>query len=310
MGRHPGRPTSARRPLAVVVSPAAPAPLAAGGLAARPFLKWAGGKAKLAPTVLERAPRSFGRYHEPFLGAGAVFFALRSRGLFEATLTDLNPSLIEAFQVVRDAPDALCRALAPLAARYLPATHPERAGFYYEVRASAPASAAGRAARVIFLNRTCFNGLYRENRSGRFNVPHGRYVRPPILDEALLAACSLALQQADLTCGDFESACDRAQPGGFVYLDPPYHPLSATSSFTSYTGGTFGYAEQIRLRDTFLALRRKGVAAILSNSDHEAIRDLYEGRGFRLETVPMARAINSVGSKRTPIPELLISNFG
>ena len=283
--------------------------LTLGGVAARPFLKWAGGKAKLAPTVLDRAPQAFDRYHEPFVGAGAVFFALRARGAAAATLTDVNPALIETFQVVRDDPDGLCRALKPLAESYLPASHVNRAAQYYEVRASTPSTAVARAARVIFLNRTCFNGLYRENRSGGFNVPHGRYLRPGILDAGLLMACSEALRDAELRCGDFDEACAAATAGDFVYLDPPYHPLSATASFTSYTGGSFGLAAQTRLRDAFDSLSRRGVAAVLSNSDHEAIRALYEGRGYRLETVPMSRAINSVGSKRAAVPELLISNF-
>ncbi|MEP7214752.1 MAG: DNA adenine methylase [Anaerolineaceae bacterium] len=281
-----------------------------GGLPARPFLKWAGGKAKLTPTVLDRAPETFSRFHEPFLGAGAVFFAIRSRRAVAATLTDVNAALIETFQVVRDDPDGLSRALTPIADRYLPAAHEERTSFYYEVRTSTPATAAGRAARLIFLNRTCFNGLYRENRSGQFNVPHGRYLRPAIHDASLLAACSRALQAADVVCGDFEAACALAAPGDFVYLDPPYHPLSATASFTSYTSTAFGFAEQIRLRDAFDSLSRRGVAAILSNSDHSAIRELYDGRGYLLETVEMSRAINSVGTKRAPIQELLISNFG
>ncbi len=309
MGGHPLGRTASRRPVAAVAS-SNPEANASDGVTARPFLKWAGGKAKLAPTIVDRAPKAFNRYHEPFLGAGAVFFALRSHGGLKATLTDVNLALIETFEVVRDAPHELCRALTPLAEHYLPAAHTERAAFYYEVRASKPTTTLERAARVIFLNRTCFNGLYRENRAGGFNVPHGRYVHPRLLDEPLLTSCSLALRSAELICGDFESACDRAQRGDFVYLDPPYHPLSATSSFTSYSSSAFGYSQQLRLRDAFEGLTRRGVSAILSNSDHEAIRTLYEGRGFRLETVPMARAINSVGSRRTPIPELLISNFG
>ncbi|MEP6870587.1 MAG: Dam family site-specific DNA-(adenine-N6)-methyltransferase [Anaerolineaceae bacterium] len=283
--------------------------LEGSGTPSRPFLKWAGGKAKLAPAMLDRAPRTFNRYHEPFLGAGAVFFAFRSRRSFPATLTDVNATLIETFQVVRDDPNSLHRELTPLADVYLPAPHDERARLYYQVRASTPATAAARAARLIFLNRTCFNGLYRENRSGRFNVPHGRYQRPTIHNASLLGVCSEALQAADLVCGDFESACARAAPGDFVYLDPPYHPLSTTSSFTNYTSGVFGFAEQVRLRDAFDSLSRRGVAAILSNSNHPAIRELYGGRGYLFETVEMARAINAVGSKRAPIPELLISNF-
>lgn len=277
---------------------------------ARPFLKWAGGKAKLAPLIVNRAPAVFGRYHEPFVGAGAVFFALAGNRPVQAALTDANAALIETFTVVRDDLEGLIGALCPLAERYLAADHEERAGIYYEVRGTMPTGASERAARLIFLNRTCYNGLYRENRAGGFNVPHGRYRQPRILDAGLLRACAAALTGVELRAGDFEAACDAAKPGDFVYLDPPYHPLSATSSFTSYTRGAFGFGEQARLRDAFDRLTARGVAAILSNSDHEAIRGLYEERGCRLETVTMSRAINSVGSRRAAIPELLVSNFG
>lgn len=278
--------------------------------AARPFLKWAGGKAKLAPLIIERAPENFARYHEPFLGAGAAFFALAAQRPSPAILTDANAALIETFRVVRDDVDGLISALQPLADRYLRAGPEQRSAIYYEVRANPPVDSIGQAARLIFLNKTCYNGLYRENSSGGFNVPHGRYKQPGILDPYLLRICSATLSAAQLAAGDFEEACDRAQTGDFVYLDPPYHPLSATSSFTSYTAGDFGYPEQVRLRDAFDALTKRGVAAMLSNSDHEAIRELYAGQGYRVETVTMSRAINSVGSKRQPVGELLVSNFG
>ncbi|MEO6398456.1 MAG: DNA adenine methylase [Tepidiformaceae bacterium] len=279
------------------------------GNGARPFLKWAGGKAKLAPTILERAPQQFGRFHEPFLGAGAVFFALQATCAQRATLTDVNPALVETFNALCEAPATVARALAALADQYLRAEHADRPAVYYKIRALAPASSVERAARLIFLNRTCFNGLYRENRSGEFNVPHGRYLRPKIVDEALLHACSAALQSAEIRCGDFHEACELAQPGDFVYLDPPYYPLSATASFTAYSRSAFGPPEQRRLRDAFDDLTRRGVAAILSNSDHPAVRELYEGRGYRMDIVTMSRSINSVGTKRASIPELLISNF-
>ncbi|MEX0781723.1 MAG: Dam family site-specific DNA-(adenine-N6)-methyltransferase [Dehalococcoidia bacterium] len=277
------------------------------------FLKWAGGKAKLAPAILERAPAQFGAYHEPFAGAASVFFAFHAAGRItrpgKGRLTDANPDLIECFTVVRDCVDDLLGALDPLEAAYLPAGHDARASLYYETRADAPCDPVRRAARLIFLNRTCYNGLYRVNRRGQFNVPHGRYARPRICDEPTLRAASGALQGVELHAGDFAGACALAEPGDFVYLDPPYHPLSRTAHFTAYTRDPFAHDEQLRLRDTFDALTARGVHAILSNSDHPAIRALYANRELTLETVPMSRAINSKPTARAPIEELLVSNM-
>lgn len=276
-----------------------------------PFLKWAGGKARLAPVVLGRAPERFGHYHEPFLGGGAVFFAFAGAGRAPAPhLSDANPALISCYRSVRDDPEGVIAALETLETRYLALGTDERAGCYYEVRAARPEGAAANAARLIFLNRTGYNGLYRENSRGEFNVPHGRYVRPRILDRDGLRAASRALAGATLCPGDFEQACVAATAGDFIYLDPPYQPLTATARFTAYTRSAFGEPEQERLRDAFERLTRAGVAALLSNSDHERVRDLYGERGFGFETVLMSRAINSVGSGRAPIPELLIDNFG
>ncbi|MCK6564293.1 MAG: DNA adenine methylase [Dehalococcoidia bacterium] len=278
---------------------------------ASPFLKWAGGKARLAPIIAARAPRAFRRYHEPFLGGGGVFFALEAAGRLEsAVLNDANAGLIECFTVVRDDVEALAGELRPLAELYASSGERARQQLYYECRAAVPESPVGRAARLIFLNRTCYNGLYRVNRRGHFNVPHGRYRNPRILDEPGLRAASEALKGVELTCMDFEEACAAAGAGDFVYLDPPYQPLSATASFTSYTAGDFGPGDQRRLRDAFESMVSRGAGVLLSNSEHEAIRELYEGRGHRLETVSMSRAINSVGTKRAPVAELLIYNPG
>ncbi len=184
-----------------------------------------------------------------------------------------------------------------------------RRDLYYAARASSPTSPVQRAARFIFLNKTCYNGLFRVNSGGGFNVPHGRYKNPRILDRELLTACSSALQHAELRTEDFADICAAANNGEFVYLDPPYHPLSSTANFTGYTRADFGQADQLRLRDAFEDLTTRGVAAMLSNSDHEFVRGLYGGLGYRVQTVTMSRAINSRGSGRQPVGELLIDNF-
>ena len=276
---------------------------------ARPFLKWAGGKAKLAPLVAERAPERIRRYHEPFLGGGAIFFALREAGRIDAAaLADGNTELIETWRAVRDDVDGVIATLEPLAARYLRTDWMKRAFVYSDIRDQRPRLPARKAARLLFLNKTCFNGLYRVNRKGRFNVPHGRYEQPAILDAERLRDASRALAGAELRAEDFERACARAEPGDFVYLDPPYQPLSATSAFTQYTGADFGFADQQRLRAAFDALTERGVPALLSNSAHPDIEELY--RGYAIERVPMGRSINSNGAGRKPIDELLVSNLG
>ena len=276
---------------------------------AKPFLKWAGGKGRLAPLIRERAPQ-FTRYHEPFLGAGAVFFSLflprDGEGAGSAVLSDGNAQLVDAFLAVRDEVDGVVAALGEFARGYGERPVAERADYYYGVRASELAGVVERAARLIFLNKTCYNGLYRVNREGRFNVPHGRYREPRILDEPGLREASAALAGAQIEALDFEEACARAEPGDFVYLDPPYQPLSATSNFTSYTSADFGPDDQLRLRDVFDDLTARGVAALLSNSDHPDIRELYAA--YAIQTVPMGRAINSKGKGRASIDELLISN--
>ena len=276
------------------------------------FLKWAGGKTRLAPLIAEQVERvssGITRYHEPFLGGGAVFFALCEAGKFEAaTLSDGNETLVETYRVVRDDVRKLFRHLSSHARKYNSQDGASRARYYYEVRDDRrPWSPAGKAARLIFLNKTCFNGLYRVNRAGHFNVPHGRHQNPRILDKTGLREASEALACAKIEAIDFEEACSSAEPGDFVYLDPPYQPLSETSLFTSYTKDGFGLEEQRRLRDAFDDLTRRGVPALLSNSDHPDIRDLY--RDYGIKDVSMGRNINSNVAGRTAINELLISNL-
>ncbi|MBM3140111.1 MAG: DNA adenine methylase [Chloroflexi bacterium] len=293
--------------------PDQPAEDATAPALARPFVKWAGGKGQLLPALLSRMPVALETYYEPFLGGGALFFALAQdpdHAPRRAVLNDANHELVTAYRVVRDEVRALVERLGALERRYMEADADGRSTLFYAVRDEAPAEPLEVAARLIFLNKTCFNGLYRVNRHGRFNVPHGRYARPRILDCGGLLAASRALAHAELTCADFETACAGAGPRDFVYFDPPFHPLSKTSRFTGYTESEFGRAEQLRLKRCIDALTERGVPLMLSNSPHDWIVGVYEGAGrYRVERTPARRAINSRGDRRGAIDELLVLNY-
>ena len=292
------------------------APASGNGLAslpslARPFVKWAGGKTQILSALRDAAPREVGTYFEPFVGGGALFFALASDELHRprrAVLNDLSPELMVAFQIVRDDPQRLIEQLDALAGRYLAADAEARKALYYAVREEQPEAPVEAAARMIFLNKTCFNGLYRVNRRGRFNVPHGRYRRPKILDVETLLAASAALRDVELLCVDFERACEGAAPGDLVYLDPPFYPLSVTSSFTAYTEEAFGREDQLRLKWLVDDLTARGVDVMLSNSPHQWVLGLYEGGRYDIARIPARRVINSRGDRRSAIDELLVTN--
>lgn len=278
---------------------------------ARPFLKWAGGKTQLLPALLERAPREIDTYYEPFIGGGALFFALMAEPELSprrAVLNDMNGELVTTYTVVRDHLDDLLARLEVLSVEYLGADEEARAEYYYAVREDQPSAPIEVAARLVFLNKTCFNGLYRVNRRGQFNVPHGRYKKPTILDRPNLEAASRALQNAEVVHGDFEAICADAGPGDFVYFDPPFHPLSETASFTAYTEGAFKREDQLRLRWLMDSMRERGVSVMLSNSPHEWIVGVYEGAKYLVERTPARRSINSKGDSRGVIDELVVTN--
>jgi DNA adenine methylase len=266
--------------------------------AALPFLKWAGGKRQVVPEILKRLPARINTYYEPFLGGGAVFFALAGEGAFRrAVICDRNRDLIDAYLGLRDDVDGVIARLARMK---------HDSDTYYRVRAQDPAklTLTQRSARIIYLNRTCYNGLYRVNRAGQFNVPFGRYKNPRILDRDNLRAVSRTLQLARIERGDFEGLVEKAEPGDAVYFDPPYSPVSPTSSFTSYHSLPFGNEEQARLAKVMRQLKKRGVYAVLSNSDVPLTRHLY--RGFNVEKVQVHRRINSRPDRRGPISELLV----
>lgn len=267
---------------------------------AHPVLKWAGGKTQLLQEILPRLPRTIETYFEPFVGGGAVFFALvRERRFRKAVLADSNPELIEVYRVLQEDPEAVIRALEPYQHRY-----DETA--YYEIREHRPRTPANRVARLIYLNKTGYNGLYRVNRSGRFNVPFGRYKNPRILDAPNLRAVSAALSGVTLLEMDFEQATAAARPGDAVYFDPPYLPLSKTASFAAYDRHPFGLPEHERLARVFGDLSQRGVHAVLSNSSTPDTRQLFAP--FTLDTVQVGRNINCRSGARGPIDEILVTN--
>lgn len=277
---------------------------------AKPFLKWAGGKGQLFEQFMPLYPRTFDGYHEPFVGSAAVYFHLFNlvtagklkAALERVRLTDANEELINCYAMVRDDVDVLIRALA---------RHRERhsSSHYYAVRADSPAtlSREERAARLIYLNKTCYNGLYRVNRKGEFNVPMGSYKNPSIYEADELRQVSRALQKTEIHAADFREVRRWASAGDFVYFDPPYHPLTTTSSFTNYTDQAFGEQEQRDLAQVYRDLDRRGCKLMLSNSWTPFIIDLYGG--FRLVEVKATRAINSNPNKRGKISELVVLNY-
>jgi DNA adenine methylase len=272
--------------------------------AAAPFVKWAGGKTQLLP-ALKVHIREFERYFEPFLGGGAFFFHLASRLQFSARLSDANEELVNAYNTVKNDVEALIMLLEKHEKGY----RKSPTSYYYRLRSEQPADALEAAARFIALNKTCYNGLYRVNRSGRFNVPIGKYRNPTICDRDQLRSASAALNYSDarIVTSDYRHALKKARAGDFVYLDPPFSPLSRTANFVDYTKDGFGEKDQIELARVFRDLDRKGCRVLLSNSDTEFIKELYSG--FDQSRARVLRAISCKGSMRTGYSELLISNY-
>jgi DNA adenine methylase len=297
--------------------------------AIRPLLKWAGGKRQLLPQIRRFYPPAFGTYIEPFFGSGAVFFDLQGSGRLrdhDVVLIDSNADLIGCYETVRDAPEDVLRELDELATAHARGGSTE----YYAVRDTRfnPLRDAGRtadgrisytpqlAAMLIYLNRTGFNGLFRLNARGAFNVPAGRYERPKIADREKLmrVAATLADPRVRLRWGSFESVLEVADAGDFIYFDPPYAPVSRTANFTAYTAVRFDGEAQVRLQQVVIALARRGCHVIVSNSTADEIAALYErsreahAAGLRATRVPARRAINSDAQRRGTVDEFLISN--
>lgn len=269
----------------------------------KPIVKWVGGKTKLLPELKQRMPAKYGRYFEPFAGGAALFFDLLPS---LATIADFNADLIATYETVAHEPEEIILWLMAHKAAHTADDH------YNDVRTrwnrGEFETPSARAAAFIYLNKTCFNGLYRVNLDGKFNVPKGKYKKPPICDEAGLRAASEALSHVALHAGDFRVTTGYAVRNDFVYFDPPYVPVSKTSNFTSYTGEGFGINEQCALADHARALVRRGVKVMLSNSDTRIVRELYQD-DFHIDTVQCGRAINSKGAGRGKVREVIITSY-
>ncbi len=268
---------------------------------AKPLVKWAGGKRQLVDILFKSTPIEFNDYYEPFVGGGALFFKLYSQNKIKrAYLNDYNPDLMNVYAVVKSRPNELIEELK-VHGRY-----PNEKAAYYQIRQNEPEDMVCQAARFVYLNRTGFNGLYRVNSKGKFNVPYGRYKNPKICDEENILLVSEALKKAVLSNKDFEIVRQQAKPKDFVYFDPPYHPISKTS-FTSYTKADFSENEQVRLRDVYSELDGRGAFVMLSNSSAPLITELYSN--YQTQNVLARRAINCKADKRGPVNEVLVSNW-
>ncbi|MBD2344984.1 DNA adenine methylase [Anabaena subtropica] len=266
----------------------------------RPFLKWAGGKGRLISQYLPYLPKNYQTYYEPFLGGGALFFYLQPT---KSILTDINSELITTYRCVRDRVEELISLLKEHKSKH------DR-DYYYSVRGKFVDNELEQAARFIYLNKTCYNGLYRVNSQGKFNVPLGKYNNPNICQEDLLRATSAVLSTSEIKQTDFIDVLNCATSSDdFVFLDPPYYPISNTSYFTGYSKNSFGDKDQERLRDTCAELASRGVKVVVCNSDCEFIKHLYQEIGFNIYYIEAARSINSNTKKRGMIKELLITSY-
>ncbi len=269
-----------------------------------PVVKWVGGKRQLLDSIRPLLPKQISSYCEPFVGGGALLFDLQPK---KAAINDINADLISMYRVIRDNVEALIETLA---------TYKNTSEFFYKIRdldrapdTFSELSDVEKAARFIYLNKTCYNGLYRVNNAGEFNVPFGSYKNPNIVNAPVLRAVSkyINVSSISMTTDDYTEVLADVKKGTFVYLDPPYDPISSTSNFTGYTKGGFTREDQIRLRECCDALDKRGVKFLLSNSATDFIKEQYAG--YYITIVQAQRNINSVGSRRGNIDEVLVRNY-
>lgn len=274
---------------------------------AKPFLKWVGGKKQIIPQIKKHIPENYCRYFEPFVGGGALFFDLEPKNAY---LNDINKILISAYRNIKNHPYEIIKKLSGLQKIFYEKNNEERKTYFYQIRNAfnnTKYDSLLKTSYIIFLNKTCYNGMYRENSKGKFNVPFGRYKNPKILDEENILAVSKFLQNVTITDYSFEKAVQNAENGDFIYFDPPYHPVSITSNFTSYSNGGFTKEDQIKLRDIFKDLDKRSCFVMLSNSDTKFIREIY--KEFTQKIITATRSINCKATGRGKINELLIMNY-
>jgi DNA adenine methylase len=276
----------------------------------RPFLKWAGGKRQLLPEIVKYVPKRISKhtYYEPFIGGGALLFQLQPP---KAVINDSNKELINCYKVIKDSLDELMEELSKDKYSNSETSYYEMRDLDRSTKKYASLSEVEKAARIIYLNKTCYNGLFRVNSQGQFNVPFGRYKNPNFLDDAVLIAVNKYLNSNDITLlnQDFAEAVKDANTGDFVYLDPPYDPVSQTASFTGYDVNGFNRDEQERLKEEFDALHKKGCKVMLSNSCTDFIMDLYKDYQDTIIKVRATRSINSNALKRGMVDEVLVLNY-
>ena len=274
----------------------------------RPFVKWAGGKRQLIPILNQHLPENFDSFFEPFLGGGAMLFnIIRKNPNQKCQISDLNSDLILTYVTIRDKVEELIPSLKNHSKNYFKNSK----SYYYKIRDSEPKNQVEKASRLIFLNRTCFNGLYRVNSKGKFNVPLGRYTNPNIVNEANLRSVSHFLKSKNIiiSCSDFSSILKDAHKGDFVYFDPPYQPVSSTANFTSYTNRNFTFDDLERLAVLCQKLDSKGCKFMLSNSNSEEVLEIFSKSNWKIFEIEANRTINSDSRKRTGHSELLIKNY-
>ncbi len=274
----------------------------------KPFVKWAGGKRQLIPIINKNLPKTFGTYYEPFIGGGALLFhILTERNAQKCSISDLNSDLVLTYTTIRGRIDDLISSLKDHEKNY----RKDSKSYYYSIRESSPRSEIEKTSRLLFLNRTCFNGLYRVNSKGKFNVPLGRYSNPNIVNEENLRSVSALLQanRVSIKCRDFEAVLQDAKKGDLVYFDPPYQPVSDTANFTCYTNKDFTDSDLRRLADLCNKLDSKGCRVLLSNSDSKKVSEMFSGRSWKVKKIQANRSINSDSKKRTGHFELLIKNY-
>jgi DNA adenine methylase len=254
----------------------------------KPFVKWAGGKRQLIPILNDNLPKSMGTYYEPFLGGGALLFHILSeRNGQKCGVSDLNSDLVLTYTTIRDKANDLIHSLKNHSKNY----QKDSKSYYYAIRESNPRSAVEKTSRLLFLNRTCFNGLYRVNSKGKFNVPLGKYTNPNIVNEENIRSVSHVLQSSKVSikCRDFESVLNDAKKGDLVYFDPPYQPVSDTANFTSYTHKSFTITDLKRLANLCLDLDSKGCKVLLSNSDSQEVAEMFTDKQWKIKKIEANR---------------------